>query len=142
LGSTLLLIEKATHDPLYLWDISCHPSTGPPSPAKLCGERPAPPGPSSSSVKFLHHQCLSPQRRTAPQGSAPPLAAVDLSLTIFRFTASKYLRRSYKVSTTRSGPVPISLFFTGAVVVFTSLFFLFSLLRRSSRAGRSGESCF
>jgi hypothetical protein len=22
LGSTLLLIEKATHDPLYLWDIS------------------------------------------------------------------------------------------------------------------------
>jgi hypothetical protein len=27
LGSTLLLIEKATHDPLYLWDIRL-PSSG------------------------------------------------------------------------------------------------------------------
>ena len=25
MGSTLLLIEKATHDPLYLWDINAPP---------------------------------------------------------------------------------------------------------------------
>jgi hypothetical protein len=72
-------------------------------------------------------------RRRSPLFPLPPM--------IFRFNAPKDLSRSTKVSMAQTGSLPISLFFAGAVEVFTSFFFSFSLMPRSSRASRSGGSC-
>jgi hypothetical protein len=92
-------------------------------------------------AKLVLRRSLSAQRRTVsvdlhlrlpPSPSSPMKPWLD---------APRNFRCPSQVSTTLSASLPFSLFFAGAVDVFISSLFYFSLMRRSSREGRSGESC-
>jgi hypothetical protein len=91
-----------------------------PSPVNHCG---------ICAVLFYFHHRLD--RHSLPRGAlslkvqrlrTPPVTPSSASSW---FCASEVPRRPFKVSRARTRSLPISLFFTGAVEVFTSFFFSF-----------------